>query len=211
MASEAPIPVTAGNAFEKGKFFIIEPSFWGGGKIPGLEIANKGNLRLPGTYTIEPPNGDPNQYSERPQLVQVPEIGGMPRDFEDLFGMWIVSERLKRVFESTDPDGFAFAACDFTLADGSAGPPYYFCGVLRSLDALDEDASRLKIEIGDFVNGKYYDRSGGASLIFRKDAVGSAHAFLTPFALDVFCDHVLRDAVVASGVQGVRFTDVVNC
>lgn len=211
MVGNSPVPVTTGSAFEKGRFFILEPSFWGGGGIPGLEIANKGNLRLPGTYMIEPPNGDPNQYSERPQLVHVPETGGMPRDFEDLFGMWIVSERLKRVFESIDPDGFAFAACDFTLADGSAGPPYYFCGVLRNLDALDENASRLKIEVGDFVNGKYYDRSGGASLIFRKDAVGSAHVFLTPFALDVFCDHVLRDAVVASGVQGVRFTDVVDC
>jgi hypothetical protein len=210
MVSNSPVSVTTVTAFEKRKFFIIEPSFWGGG-IPGLEIANKSNLRLPGTYMIEPPNGDPNQYAERPQLVHAPEIGGMPRDFEDLFGMWIVSERLKRVFESTDPDGFAFAACDFTLADGSAGPPYYFCGVLRSLDALDEDASRLKIEVGDFVNGKYYDRSGGASLIFREDAVGSAHVFLTPFALDVFCDHVLRDAVVVSGVQGVRFTDVVDC
>jgi hypothetical protein len=211
MVGNSPASVTTASAFESGKFFIIEPSFWGGGGIPGLEIANKVNLRLPGTYMIEPPNGDPDQYSERPQLVHVPELGGMPRDFEDLFGMWIVSERLKRVFESTGPDGFAFAACDFTLADGSAGPPYYFCGVLRSLDALDEDASRLKIEVGDFVNGKYYDRSGGASLIFRKDAVGTAHVFLTPFSLDVFCDHVLRDAVVASGVQGVRFTDVIDC
>ena len=48
MASEAPIPVTVGNAFEKGKFFIIEPSFWGGGRIPGLEIANEDTLALMG-------------------------------------------------------------------------------------------------------------------------------------------------------------------
>jgi hypothetical protein len=211
MASETPIPVATGNAFEKGKFFIIEPSFWGGGNIPGLEIANEDRLALPGAHTVEPPNGDPNQYPERPHLIHVPEQGGLPRDFENLYGIWIVSDALKRVFESVDPDGFVFVACDFTLADGSPGSQLYFCGVLRTLDALDESASRVKIETGDFVNGKYYDRSGGASLIFRKDAVGSAHAFMTPFALDVFCDHVLRDAVIASGVQGVRFTDVVDC
>lgn len=211
MASEAAIPVATGNAFEKGAFFVIEPSFWGGGKIPGLEISNEKALRLPGTYIIEPPNGDPNQYPERPKLLHVPKLGGLPRDFENLFGMWIVSEALKQVFESIDPRGFAFSACDFTLADGTPGPQYYFCGVLRTLDALDESASRLKIEIGEFVNGKYYDRSGGASLVFRKDVVGTAHVFLTPFALDVFCDRALHDAVGAAGLSGVRFTDVADC
>lgn len=191
--------------------FVIEPSFWGGGKFPGLEIANEDRLALPGAHTVEPPNGDPDQYPERPHLIHVPEIGGLPRDFENLFGIWIVSEALKRVFESVDPLGFSFTACDFTLADGTSGPSYYFCGVLRTLDALDEDASRLKIEVGDFVNGKYYDRSGGASLAFKDDVIASAHVFRTPFALTVFCDHVLHDAVVAADVKGVKFADVVDC
>lgn len=64
MTSETPVPVTTGSAFQKGKYFIIEPSFWGGGKIPGLEIANEDRLRLPGTYIIEQPNGDPDMYPE---------------------------------------------------------------------------------------------------------------------------------------------------
>lgn len=211
MTTETPMPVTDTRAFEIGKYFVIQPSFWGEGRIPGVEIANDRTLRLPGTYIIEPPNGDPGQYPERPQLVHVPNQGGLPRDFEDLFGMWIVSEALKRVFESLDPEGFAFAACDFTLSDGTPGPQYYFCGVLRMLDALDESASRLKIEIGDFVNGKYYDRSGRASLMFRADVVGSAHVFMTPFALDVFCDRMLYDAVVAANLSGVRFIDAADC
>jgi hypothetical protein len=211
MATKTPVPVTVGDTFEKGNFFVIEPSFWGGGKIPGLEVANEDRLRLPGTYIIEAPNGDPGQYSERPHLIHVPELGGMPRDFEDLFGMWIVSEALKRVFESVDPAGFAFAPCDFTLADGTPGPQYYFCGVLRKLDALDEAASRLKVRVGDYVNGKYYDRSGGANLVFRSDVIGGAHVFLTPFALEVFCDRVLRDAVIAADIKGVKFTDAADC
>jgi Protein of unknown function (DUF1629) len=211
MVSETPVPVTTGSAFQKGKFFVIAASFWGGGKIPGLEIANKNKLRLPGTYMIEPPNGDPHQYPERPHLVHVPKLGGLPRDFEELAGKWIVSEALKHVFESVDPEGFAFAACDFTLADGTPGPQLYFCNVLRTLDALDEGASKLKIEIGDFVNGKYYDRSGGASLVFKESVVGSAHVFRTPFALTVFCDRALHDAVKAVDVKGVDFEDVADC
>lgn len=211
MVSETPIPVTIGNAFEKGAFFVIQPSFWGGGRIPGLEIANETALRLPGTYIIEPPNGDPRQYPERPHLVHVPKLGGLPRDFEQLGSMWIVSEALKRVFESVDPDGFAFAACDFTLADGTPGPQYYFCGVLRTLDALDEDASRLRIKVGDYVNGKLYKIAGGANLVFRKDVVGAAHIFRTPFTDVVFCDRVLFDAVNKADVEGVELADAAHC
>lgn len=211
MASETPIPFPTGNAFEKGMFFVMEPSFWGDGKMPGLEIANQAKLRAPGTYRIRAPNGDPNQYPERPHLVHVPKLGGLPRDIEELASKWIVSEALKRVFESVDPEAFAFAACDFTLADGTPGPAYYFCNVLRILDAIDEQASHLKIEIGDFVNGKYYDRSGGASLAFKQDVIGSSHVFRTPFAPTVFCDRVLHDAVVAANVSGVQFIDVIDC
>lgn len=198
-------------AFEEGAFFILEPSFWGDGKIPGIEIANEDALALPGAHTVAPPNDDPAQYPERPHLVHVPERGGLPRDFEHPSGIWIVSERLKRVFEFVDPVGFTLVACDFTLADGTTGPQYDFCGGPRTLDALDEDASRLKIEIGDFVNGKYYERSGGARLVFKKEVVGSARVFLTPFALDVSCDRVLRDAVAAANLSGVRLIDASDC
>ena len=211
MASEAAIPVTTGNAFEKGAFFILEPSFWGGGRVPGLKIANETVLRLPGTYIIEHPTGDPRQYAERPRLVHVPKLGGMPRDFEQLGSLWIVSEALKHVFESVDPMGFAFAACDFTLADGTPGPQYYLCGVLRTLDALDEEASRLKIKVGDYLNGKFYKLAGGANLVFRKDVVGSAHVFRTPFSETVFCDRVLHDALKAADLKGIALRDAADC
>jgi Protein of unknown function (DUF1629) len=159
---------------------------------------------------MEPPNGDPDQYPERPHLVHVPKLGALPRDFEELAGKWIVSAALKHAFESVDPDGFVFVACDFTLSDGTPGPAYYFCNVLRTLDALDEGASRLKIKVGDYVNGKFYSLSGGGNLIFRKEVVGSAHIFRTPFTDTVFCDHALRDAVKATDVKGVAFHDAAD-
>ena len=211
MASETPIPVSTGNAFEKGLFFIIEPSLRGGGSIPGLEIANEDRLALPGAHTVEPPNGDPNQYPARPHLVHMPEQGGLPRDFENLYGIWIVSDALKRVFESIDPDGFVFVACDFTLSDGTPGPAHYFCNARRTLDALDETASRLKIKVGDYVNGKYYSLAGGASLVFKKEIIGPAHVFRTPFSDTVFCGRALYDAVTAANLTGVEFLDVASC
>lgn len=211
MIDQTAIPVTYPSVSPKGKFFAIEPSFWGDGKVPGLEIANKTALRVPGTYVVRPPTGDPNQYLEKPHLGHVPELGGMPRDFEDLAGIWIVSERLKQVFKSVDPEGFAFAACDLTLADGSPGPQYYFCGVLRTLDALDEGASRLKIKISDdYVNGKHYSLAGGASLGFKEEVIGSAHIFRTPFSGMAFCDRALYDALSAANLDGVRLRDAAD-
>ncbi len=212
MNEQTAIPVTIANVSHKGKFFVLEPSFWGNGKQPGIEIANKKQLRLPGTFMIEAPNGDPGQYPEKPHLIHVPELGGMPRDFEKVAGKWIVSDALKHVFESVDPQGFAFAPCNFTLADGSTGPQYYLCGVLRSLDALDEDASQVKIEYErDHQSGKdlkFYSVAGGASLVFRQDIVGDAHVFRQPrIGLDAICDNVLADALRAANLEGVRLRD----
>jgi hypothetical protein len=206
-------PLTEAERRARGRFFLITPSFWPAGGFPKIEFANAARLRLPGSYTIEPPNGDPGQYAERPHLVHVPAGGktnGLPRDFEEFASKWIVSEPLKQVFQAVDPGAFAFAACDFTLWDGSPGPQLHLCNVLRELDALDEGASRLKIKLGDYVNGKYYSRAGGASLMFRAEVVGGAHVFASPYSMDVFCDRTLRDAVVRAGVKGVRLQDATD-
>ncbi len=221
MTRETPIPVTVGAAFETDRYFVMTPGFRGGGRVPGLRIVNEDALILPGSFVIEPPNGDPHQYSERPHLRHDPAKGGPPRDIEEMESIWIVSDALRRVFEAVDPEAFAFATCDYTPADGApadgtrsdgtAGPQYHFCDVRRRLDALDEAASRLKIKVGDYVNGKYYSLVGGASLVFRPDAVGTAHVFRTPYADTVFCDRVMRDAILAANIDGMTFTDVADC
>lgn len=206
-------PLTEAERRAKGRYFLIEPSFWPAGGFPKIDFANKDRLCLPGRYTIEPPNGDPDQYPERPHLVHAPKGGktnGLPRDFEMLASIWIVSEPLKQVFLAVDPMAFAFAACDFTLWDGRPGPQLHLCAVLRELDALDEGASWLKIKTGDYVNGKYYSRAGGAALMFRPEAVGGVHIFASPYSMDVFCDRVMRDAVVRAGLKGVRLQDATD-
>jgi Protein of unknown function (DUF1629) len=130
----------------------------------------------------------------------------------------LVSERLKNVFEAVDPEGFAFVECDYTLADGSKGPSYFLCDVVRTLDALDEENSKLNIEISDeFAKGKFYDFSGGVSLAFRKEIIGNSHAFRMPYSRKyVICDRMLHDAVQAAGMSvgrksnGLWFEDAVD-
>lgn len=171
---EAPVTestateVSAEAASHKGEFFLIDAGLLSNGGVPGIEIANEDKLIDPGMNVISRPDGTPGQYPERPHLVHVPEKGAMPRDLEELAGIWIVSEPLKQLFEQMDPQAFAFVACDFSLADGSPGPQYYLGNVLRRLDALDEASSRVRIKLDhNYQTGedeKLYSLVGGASL-----------------------------------------------
>ncbi|WP_267313085.1 imm11 family protein [Xanthomonas cucurbitae] len=112
-----------------------------------------------------------------------------------------MSERLHDMMVAVDPKAFAFAGVDYRLADGTPGPRHYLCDVVRELDALDEDASRLRIKIDDdYVRGKFYAMAGGASLIFGREALAEAHVFRTPFNPKAFCDHVFKAAVLAAGI-----------
>ncbi|WP_313622026.1 imm11 family protein [Achromobacter sp.] len=197
---------------QKGKYFVLAPSYWSDGIGPGLVIANEEKLVRPGMYTMDPPNGDPSQYSERPHLIHVPEEGGLPREFEELAGIWIISEPLKRVFESVDPEAFVFTACDYTQADGSPGRQYHLCDVVRRLDALDVGASRVKTKYDrNFITGEdetFYSVLGGASLVFREASVGGAHVFRqTQMSIDPVCDRVLYDALCAANLDGVELRD----
>lgn len=113
-----------------------------------------------------------------------------------------------------DPQAFEFVECDVRLADGTPMPRRFLCDVARELDAIDEERSRLDIEIDeDFVNGKFYSIAGGASLAIRSDVVRDGHVFLTPFSTFVIASREFVDAVHAAGIptsprdSGISFVD----
>lgn len=213
MNEQTVIPVSVDVESHKGKFFLLDSSFWGNGEVPGLEIANEEKLISPGMYVVAPPTGEPDQYPERPHLLHDPEKGGMPRDLEELAGIWIISEPLKQVFEQVDPEAFAFVECDFSLADGSPGPQYFLCNVVRTLNALDVAASRVKIRYEhDYQTGqdvKLYSIAGGASLVFDQQVVANACIFRQEdIGAPPVCDRVMFDALAARNFTGVELRDV---
>ncbi|AJC44789.1 imm11 family protein [Xanthomonas sacchari] len=212
MNEQTAIPVSIDTDSHQGEFYFLEPSRWNDGIGHGLQFANEAALCRPGMHTVDPPNGDPAQYPERPHLVHVPAEGGLPRDFEVYASIWIVSQALKDVFDAVDAQGFAFAACDFTLADGTPGPQYYLCDVIRELDALDASASRVKVKVEhDFITDQdvqFYSIAGGASLVFKKEVVGGAHIFRQPNSgFDPICDRVMFDALNHATLDGIRLQD----
>lgn len=209
---------TTTNQPKKGEFFLLRPDARRGGKGHGVVFENREALLTPPRLILKPESGGFPSLRETPRLVYQPSEGALPQDLEGGFsGYWLVSERLRRVMDEVDPGAFAFADTDYRLADDSKGPSVYLCDVIRTVDALDEDASMLHIEVSDdFEEGKYYDLTGEIRLAFRRDVLGEAHVFRLPFHGGVFCDRVFKDAVEAAGIgtdgqsDGLWFYDVVN-
>ena len=61
-----------------------------------------------------------------------------------MLGIWLVADRVKTLFERIDPEAFAFvrAEVDYSNFD-KLGPGFWFCDVIRMLDCVDEERSRL--------------------------------------------------------------------
>ena len=205
------------NKPKKGEFYIFRPDMRGGGRGHGVEFENEDAVPFP-VYMSQPSErGGLAELKETPRLRYDSNIGDMPDDLDSSFrGYWLVSESLKQVLQSADPDGFAFARCSFLLEDGSEAPSHYLCEVVRILDAIDEAASTVKVLSG-YPNGKFYRVAGGASFAFKKEVVGAVHVFRTPYTADAFCDRVLRDTLIKHGygkpprTRGVWFLDASVC
>ncbi|WP_226978575.1 XVIPCD domain-containing protein [Xanthomonas sp. LMG 12460] len=56
---QTAIPVTVASVSHKGKFYVVEPSFWGNGRSADLEIANEERLLPPDMNTVDLPTALP--------------------------------------------------------------------------------------------------------------------------------------------------------
>jgi hypothetical protein len=201
-----------------GEFFLLEPDVRRGNPGHGVVFENLSRLLTPPRLILRPERGGFPPLRETPRLVYNPIKGIPPQDLEAGFsGYWLVSERLHRVMVSVDPAAFAFVEAEYRLDDGRRGPRYFLCDVVQEVDALDEAASELFIDTTEeFLNGKFYDLTGGASVTFNRDRLGSAHVFKTPYNGTVFCDRVFKDAVEATGIvsdqasNGLWFIDAAD-
>jgi len=115
---------------------------------------------------------------------------------------------MKNVLAKMDAEGQAFVRCEVRLEDGSESPPFWLCDIVRVIEAIDEERSRLRIEFDPNNGEKIYDLLGGASLVFRQDALGNAHIWRCQhLETPVICDESLREACRDAGLKGIRFRD----
>ncbi|MEF9873996.1 MAG: DUF1629 domain-containing protein [Glutamicibacter sp.] len=203
---------------KRGQFFLFGPEMVSGARSYAATFENIQQLLPPSRHILRPETGGFPPLPESPRLTFNECKGPLPRDLEGEFsGYWLVSDRLRQVMLAVDGDAFEFVECDTRWADGSKGPVHFLCDVVRELDALNEDTSRLRIKVSeDYARGKFYSLGGGARLAFRPGVLGCAHVFLTPFNPFAFCDASFRDAVRAAGVpidpgrSGIWFVDAAD-
>jgi Protein of unknown function (DUF1629) len=150
-------------------------------------------------------------YPEPPRLLMDTSLGRAPTDVEQYHEYWLVSDRLKELFDRIDPEGLAFVKCETLPNDGRQGPGYWLCDVVRILDALDEDKSDARIKLDPQSHKKFYDIVGSANLVFREQVVGSAHVFRMRYLWPlIICDQDLKDACREAGIRGTWFRDAVR-
>jgi hypothetical protein len=215
--------MTTENKPKKGEFYTLDSDVRSSAPKSNLVLENEEALLTPPSSIIRPPEGGIPQLAETPRLVHGPGRNRAPHDLKGGFsGYWLVSERLKHVFESVDPEAFQFAACDYVLPDGSKGPQFYLCDVVRVVFALDKDRSKFQIRTAhDYDTGRDVEIisfAGGAKLAFKHDAVGSAHAFrMGEKPSTVICDRVMYDAIRKAGIgvkassDGLWWDDAADC
>ncbi|WP_017907494.1 DUF1629 domain-containing protein [Xanthomonas sp. SHU 199] len=206
---------TMTNQPKPGAFYMFVSDMESNRPRCGVTFDNLRRLFSTPCVNLRPPEGGFPSMLEQPKMTYEPSAGPEPRDLEEGFGgYWLVSEKLHDVMCSVDPDAFAFAEVDYRLADGIKGPRRFLCDVVRELDALDEEVSRLNVKVSDdYVRGKFYSLGGGASLVFRDEVLGQAHVFRLPFNPSVFCDKTFKVAIREAGIpddaeaSGISFID----
>ncbi|WP_420969190.1 imm11 family protein [Bradyrhizobium sp. B120] len=124
-------------------------------------------------------------------------------------GFWMVSDRLKALFERLDPDpqAFVFQLVEVDYSNfPEPGPGCWFCYFMRELDCVDEERSELT----------YYDNIPAikayralVDVKMRPDVIGSAHAFRLKFAdMQSIVDDLIVDVVTTEKIRGFAFTPI---
>lgn len=145
---------------------------------------------------LVPPEGRRGfrDYPEIPVFLSDPKLGRIERDFEVYCGYWFISDKMRSILQSTDPEAFAFLRCDMRLSDGQECPVRWLCDVVRILDALDEAKSTSGIEVADD-GSKVYRILGNPRLAFREEVVGKCHIFRMKYHVLEICDDDMKQHV----------------
>jgi hypothetical protein len=190
----------------KRKFYVIEAA---PASDFSYDLLNDQTLFSDGPPIFVPPPGQ-RGFRNYPETPVFRFNGRNTRDFEVYSFYWFISDRMKTVLERIEPEAFAFLKCTVQLSNGTDGPVRWLCDVVRVLDALDEEQSRVRIGTADD-GSKVYSFSGLVKLIFKEDVIGRRHIFrMKYYDAAIICDEETRLACRAAGLTGLRFIDSIK-
>jgi len=134
---------------------------------PGLELENV-TAALNGGRVLMSPRGERRfpPLSEPLRILIDRSLGRAPVDWELFHDFWLVSDRMKEVLETIDREGVAFLDCETRTLGRKLAPVYWLCDVVRVLDVIDEERSRLQI-LDDGTKYRRYDILKSPNFVFR--------------------------------------------
>src|SRR5262249_49059566 len=183
----------------------------GRGRAGGFELLNGDRLfpalRVPAENRSHflRPNVPLQNFPEAPIFLSDAKLGPIARDFEYPVGYWFISEKMKSVLQAVDPEAFAFLQCHVRSRDGQERPTRWLCNVVRILDALDEERSKVRIGVASNGN-KFYNLLGVPKLVFKEAIVGCCHIFKMKYSPEtIICDQEMREACKSAKITGISF------
>ena len=120
--------------------------------------------------------------------------------------MWMVTDRLRTLFERIDPEAFVFAPIEVDYSNfDETGPRFWLCDVVRFLDCVDEGRSQIKYQEGILI--KNYLRL--IDVTMKPEEVGNAHIFRLKYAaLKQIVDDVFVEYMVKENIKGFSFVSI---
>ena len=180
-------------------------------KYYNLGLANAAAFRTSGGALLFGPRAIERgfeNWTEIPRLVIGKDNGSPLRDFEQKAGLWLISPAVREMFEELDPGAFDFRACIVEHADGSPGPQRWLCDITRVIDALDEEASDVRVVI-ERNNHRYYSFSQPKKMVFKSHLIEKYLFFRMKFAADcAVCAEEIKLEFKARGFKGASFDPV---
>jgi hypothetical protein len=154
-----------------------------------------------------------------PALDQTPRVKvALKKKPIDFYGAgmlgepFFVSTRAKQLFETLDPDGFAFAACETTTRRTLEVEPYWMCAVNRVVPEFDEEHSVFINEgpdHGQLISGRQtiLDSSKAFDIHMKAGMPDNYQAFwLMQYGAYFIFSEVIVDAWRAAKMTGLNFT-----
>ncbi len=118
-------------------------------------------------------------------------------------GGWLISDRLKLLYQKVDPEAFAFCKVDVDFSNfPDPSPDFWFAQMVRELDCVDEANSKINFQEG--IEWKNY--LALLEVKIRPELVGNAHAFRLQYAVHTeIVDDVILDAIQSEKISGFEF------
>ncbi|CCE11611.1 conserved hypothetical protein [Bradyrhizobium sp. STM 3843] len=187
-------------------YYTLKPDF--NVKAPGHQWLNRAE-QMAGWYPYPDQPFRGIRFSKPPQIRFDRKRGRTTlRDAAPFtLSSWLVTDRLKVLFERLDPEAFVFQKVDVDYSNfPEPGPDYWLVYFMRMLDCVDEEHSIIAYQ-DDLPGIKNY--LGLIDVRMRSDIVGAAHAFRLIYAdSTLIVDDIIVAALRAEQIRGFEFEPI---